>query len=464
MLKIDKDLWTSKSRHQFLYPFAVGTVDQLLKTILSFRYSCIGMLGLSDKVVIIDEVHAYDAYMLKEISVLIKWCRFYNIPVILLSATLPTKTKEKLFKAAGVREDELDIDDAYPLISIIKDKKLNQIHTPITSRDLNVCVEKTDDLEEYMLNEAVNHKAGCLVLTMPTVESAFSLFDRVKENVLDCKVIIYQGRDSLKQKTEKTEYVIDVLGKDRRHRPYKIIVVTTPIMQQSLDVDADKMVTALAPIDLLLQRMGRVWRHSDEGTIREKMEIKDPFKIVIPEKYGSLSLIYDRNLLLNTEQIISELNKINVVEDIRYLIDSVYKEDNEEERNKAIISGYNCLDTPFKDECTIIDSDEAYRKFTPLMRHTRDESYPTVQIAILKEAPPEDIPYSDTEKIRNESVVPVAEYIIKDRNNNYIFKPHISIEGLEDILIFVNEDLMVESDRKILAFTEDGLRIYDKKL
>ena len=114
--RISPSLWSHASRHQMMYPIATGTIDQLLKTVCMYRYASLGLVGLGDKVVIIDEVHAYDRYMLKELSMLIQYCRFIGVPVILLSATLPSKTKKLLLKAAGCKNAICS--DAYPLLTI----------------------------------------------------------------------------------------------------------------------------------------------------------------------------------------------------------------------------------------------------------------------------------------------------------------------------------------------------------
>ncbi len=455
MAKIPKELWTGRTRHQFLYPFAVGTIDQVLKTILSFRYSCIGLLGLSDKVVIIDEVHAYDAYMLTELICLIKWCRFFDIPVILLSATLPSMTKEKLFKAAGMTSGS-DMEISYPLISQIKGKKLQQFTTPCEGRKFTIGIIKTDDIEATMYQKALAHEKGCLAIIMPTVDEAFSLYDRIGQAISDCEIILYQGRDTIKHKTEKVKLLLELLGKDRKYRPKKLIVIATSIIEQSLDVDFDRMITALAPIDLLIQRMGRVWRHSDTGTVRENNRIMVPFEVVIPESYGKLELVYDRGILKNTEETLCSLSEIDTVADVRKLIDQVYDHELSNAGRSEMYAGYSCLDTPFKDESTIISRDDAnYRRFDRMIPQTREESYATVRVAILDKEPG-DCTYEDMRKIMQENVVNVGEYKLKRGN----FSPwENDIKWFENIMVFIgDENLVVRGDDGNMVLSEDGLR------
>lgn len=460
MLKIPKDLWTSKTRHQFLYPYAVGTIDQALKCILSFRYSCIGILGLTDKVVIIDEVHAYQTYMVEEIETLIRWCRFFKVPVIMLSATLPTRTKQKYFEAASGKKDFGEIQPGYPMISMIKNRELIQVTTECKGREFPISTIETSDLEETMVKEALAHKEGCLALIMPTVDSAFSLYDKVCEVKKDCDIVIFQGRDTVSQKTGKTELLLKLLGKNRENRPKNMIVIATSIIEQSLDIDFDRIVTALAPVDLLIQRMGRLWRHSDKGTIREKEEIKDPFTVLVPDKYGSLSYIYDESILDNAKKVIHGIKKINTIFDVRKLIDSVYDHELKGDRKSEMYAGFNCLGKPFgKTPSIISDGEEAYARFNHVLAQTREESYRTIQIAII-EKEPEECSYEDVKKIMAENVVNVPYFKVFDKNDIPYFPVwENGIEWLKDIPVFIGgKEMTVHGTKGKMALTKDELR------
>ena len=454
MSRIPKELWTSKTRHQGLYPFAVGTVDQILKSVLEFRYSCIGLLGLSDKVVIIDEVHAYDAYMLKELECLVHWCRFLHVPIILLSATLPTKTKKILFKAAGC--GNANISKAHPLVSLISNKMLIEKPIDMPGRIIPVSVVRTKDTEEYMIQEAVNFQKGCLALIQSTVDNAFCLYRRLQEEITDGIVLLYHGRDTVDHKTKKVKELLRLCGKDRSFRPEKLIVVATSIIEQSLDVDFDKMITVLAPDDLLIQRMGRVWRHPDAGTIREHMIILDPFVIVCPEKYDSLGRIYEKNILSATEEVLQGLTQINTVSDIRDLIDTVY--DNaviESEISKRIDASRHTIDGPAKDVAIITKgTDDAYQHFNPVIPRTRDESYPAQTICILPELK-EEYSYEEMRQIMQNNVVPsVSTYKIEPFEKQ---KVETNIRWFDDIAVYISRDLCIDNGENVMRLTEDGL-------
>ncbi len=82
-----------------LATYGVGTIDQALMSVLHVRHGFLRLFGLAGKVLIVDEVHAYDPYMTEELTRLLSWCRALSIHVILLSATLPQARKKELIKA-----------------------------------------------------------------------------------------------------------------------------------------------------------------------------------------------------------------------------------------------------------------------------------------------------------------------------------------------------------------------------
>ena len=133
---------------------------------------------------------------------------------------------------------------------------------------------------------------------------------------------------------------------------------------------------------------------------------------------------------------------------------------------KLILSSYHCIsDKPFKNSMITINlTEEAYRKFTPIMPKTRDESYPTVQIAILEKEPDENISYEDMQKIMYENVVSIAEYKIKDKEGNYLYPVwENDIKWLKNIAVFIGgEELTLDSTDRLLSLTEDGVRFYER--
>lgn len=454
MEKIPRELWTSKTRHQMLYPFAVGTIDQALKSVIKYRYSCIGMLGLSDKVVIIDEVHAYDAYMLTELKALIRWCKFLGVPIILLSATLPTATKQQLFDAHGIKVPIDTFSHEYPLITYSHNEKIIQKHTGCSSKEVNISTVESNDIIVSMLNSATSIESGCIALIAPTVDDAFALYDMLNDVETGCDVILYHGRMTVSDKSGKVKELLRLFGKDRSERPKKAIVVATSIIEQSLDVDFDYMFTALAPIDLLIQRLGRVHRHSDNGTIREFTKIDSPFTVVIPRSYDNLARIYDSEILNRTKTELSRIKKLNIIDDIRSIIDTVYNDYSPQRDNVSRIRANSVtLNDPVKRDA-IETSPENYRSYDPVLPMTREERYPTVDVIIIPEIK-DEYSFAEIRDIMMHNCVSVASYKLNPFHELAI----TDFEFFRDAEIYVSDSMFINSGEHIMELTKEGLRI-----
>ena len=194
-----RSLWSGKTRHQMHYPFAVGTIDQLLKCVCAYRYSCIGMSGLADKVVIIDEIHSYDTYMITEIQMLLSWCRYLGVPVIMLSATISDAMKKRLF--AGYKIPETGFNQAYPLITTAKDGEITEYPVEMKGEKKQVEVVYTDNYLENMTEDARNLKEGCLCSVAGTVDDAI-LVDTMTKNagITNLETSLYHSRMTQEQK------------------------------------------------------------------------------------------------------------------------------------------------------------------------------------------------------------------------------------------------------------------------
>ena len=450
MLKIPPELWVSRSRHKMLYPFAVGTVDQILKTILYARYSCIGLMGLSDKVLIIDEVHAYDSYMLTELKTLLRWANFLKIPIILLSATLPTITKNELLQAYGCTEAELPTSTEYPLITTFNKDICQSFPVACEGKTFKLNIIKSDNPIETWNDLLSKQYPGCTAYIESTVDKTWQLFDIA--NQYDKNAIMFNGRDTLAHKEKKTDMLLKALGKSRDMRPEHLTLTATSIIEQSLDIDLDRMITNIAPIDLLIQRFGRVWRHSDVGTVREKEPIDTPITIIIPSKLPTF--IYDSQILKNTISILDELTEINTVSDARRLIDAVYNS-KELINNFAqnVRAGQAVISDPLNDE--MLDTrNSCYEKFYSLMTATRDTTYPTVQIGFIDESQvlADDIKYEIVRNIIFNNVVTVATTKLKLLAD--VERLPVLNKELSDVYLYDKATLLSLG----ICLTEDGLR------
>jgi len=112
-----------KKKSALLSQMGAGTVDQALMSVLTKNHSALRLYGMSRNVIIIDEVHAYQTYQMVLVKRLLEYCSKMDIPVILLSATLPQNTREELVHAYGNKNIKVDKKAGYPLITYLDTTK-----------------------------------------------------------------------------------------------------------------------------------------------------------------------------------------------------------------------------------------------------------------------------------------------------------------------------------------------------
>ncbi|MFW5891200.1 MAG: CRISPR-associated helicase Cas3', partial [bacterium] len=252
--KIIANNWFCNSKKAILIAQnGVGTIDQLLMSSVWVEFFFLRLFGLSGKTVILDEVHAYDTYMTNLINVFLSWCRPLGIRVIILSATLPS-IKRKEFYKNFYGKDLLFEEQKYPRITT-KDKSITFDYRE--SKDINIkLLEETEDGIKLLLEKISN--GGCGVYIANTVNRSQGIYNIIKETGIECYLL--HSRYMTKDRERIEEIIKSKFGKDG-NRPKQAILISTQIVEQSMDLDFDFMVTDLAPIDLIYQRAGRLHRH-----------------------------------------------------------------------------------------------------------------------------------------------------------------------------------------------------------
>lgn len=464
--RIDPELWPAKNRAHMLYETAVGTVDQGLKTVCMYRYSNIGLIGMGDKVVIVDEVHAYDTYMVTELIALIRYMRMMGAPVILLSATLPEKTKKKLLEAAGCIDPSCN--RTYPLVTYCRDGETEEICFEEKGRSVPLQTVKvaSADVQEYMFGRCLTLNEGCLCIYERTVDTASSLYKKVFAAAMSGEieidpenVILFHSENSTYNKKCILEELLDKFGKDRTHRPKKAIVIGTSILEQSMDVDFDYIVTALCPIDLLIQRIGRLWRHPDMGTVRERTPVDNPLTVVIPTPYDKIAFVYDEDVLHKTERVLDGASTIDTVDDVRRLIDTVYDAIPEDRYLSSRITAESVLREDPEEEIAFNTDPrgDAYLKLARRSVPTREVSYPTVRFAIVTEQQATDESFANAKYLYEHAVVPTGENKLK-RLPDYR-------EGagyMSGVRMYITEDGIVHGDDASMELKREGI-VWTKK-
>ena len=335
----EAEQWLRPLRMGLLAENGVGTVDQAMAGVLMTKFSVLRLLGLSNKVLVIDEIHAYDAYMSKIICSLLCWCRELCIPVILLSATLQDSQRIAYLSCYTEKTDESDLLRNYPLITqAFPDKTVTQISCEATLKTdyLFETVPLGDDCSRFAKYAAEKVKdGGCYCILVNTVRHAQEVYKALLEmKEQDTEIILFHARFPVGRREEIEKLCLTKFGKQSEaQRPEKAILVATQVVEQSLDIDFDGMLSELAPIDLLLQRAGRIHRHR-ERTRPENFR-KPVLQVILPDltaepdiekRYGLSGKIYAPFLLYNTECLLGNQLRVQVPEDVRTVIGKVYEQ------------------------------------------------------------------------------------------------------------------------------------------
>lgn len=261
--------WLADSRKKALLAHVgVGTIDQALLGILATKHQSLRLWGLLGKVLIVDEVHACDAYVTGLLKTLLKFHAAFGGSAILLSATLPQSQRAALVAAfmegAGCIAPEVT-EMAYPLVTHISTQAVREIPVAarLTSRRV-VRVEPLPDLQTALERLRTALQEGhCACWVRNTVADALAAYALWVKEIGAENVLLYHARFALTDRLHIGAEVLkrfskDSTAEDRRGR----LVIATQVVEQSLDVDFDYMVTDLAPIDLIMQRAGRLKRHA----------------------------------------------------------------------------------------------------------------------------------------------------------------------------------------------------------
>ncbi|MER7835358.1 CRISPR-associated helicase Cas3' [Streptomyces sp. NPDC096040] len=269
--------WLGGRKKSMLSSFVAGTVDQLLFAGLKSRHLALRHLALAGKVVVIDEAHAYDTYMNCYLDRVLAWLGAYRVPVVVLSATLPAARRQELAQAyagASGRDENfaaLGVADGYPLLTAVAPG-----HAPLleqaeaSGRGGRVRVGAlADDLA--VLGDRLEREladGGCALVVRNTVDRVLETAKALRERFGTGEVTAAHARFVDVDRAAKDKALLKLFGPPETSgecRPRRHVVVASQVAEQSLDVDFDLLVTDLAPVDLLLQRVGRLHRHAREG-------------------------------------------------------------------------------------------------------------------------------------------------------------------------------------------------------
>lgn len=263
--------WLADNRKKaLLSDVGVGTVDQCLLSILPSRHQGLRLFGLGSKVLLVDEVHAHDAYVNQLLAKLLTFQAYIGGSVIMLSATLPHKMKVGLAAAyqEGLGGVECSLENArdYPLVTIVKKTRQTTISVQPSQRSVrSLPVRLINDLKEVFDElKAKSADSQCVCWIRNTVWDASEAFFHLRdEGIVDpSKIILFHARYTLADRLAIEKKVVSAFGKQSssRDRSGKVLI-SSQVVENSLDLCFDGMVSDMAPIDALIQRGGRLHRH-----------------------------------------------------------------------------------------------------------------------------------------------------------------------------------------------------------
>ena len=344
---IEAHSWMTGRRKAVLAPFVVGTVDQLLFSALNSRHLALRILAFVGKVVVIDEVHAYDVFMSQFLHRALNWLGAFGTPVILLSATLSIEQRSSLTDAyrhgmegymrqqPGSDRNDHSTSLLYPAITTVDRSGTQTIGTATATADRFVRLERMDDnLVELArtIGEALV-SGGTVLVVRNTVTSAQDTATSLRKQLPHIPVRLIHARFTVADRQRRETWLVNSFGRSNSKyhdsRPLCQIVVGTQVLEQSLDVDFDLLVTDLAPIDLLLQRIGRLHRHS---RLNRPGLLADPRCVLLaaswshnPVKPNSGSVaVYGSWPLLRAAGVLDGITTIKIPGDIAPLVSTAY--------------------------------------------------------------------------------------------------------------------------------------------
>ena len=336
--------WMSSSRKAILAPFGVGTIDQALMGVLRVKHSPLRMLAATTGTLIVDEAHTFDPYMRTLLCRLLTWSAARGASAVLMSATLPRDLATEFFNAyrSGITGA---VDDGSPEIgypgwacwTTETEWAASAACEPRRRWRLGIRLRDTPaaDISDAMARRAMEgtREGGCVMVVRETVAKAQQTYESAvsikaeDHRDADCKVVLLHSRFRHGDRRRHTERLLADLGPPgAARRPARLVLVATQIVELSLDVDFDLVVTDPAPAAALLQRAGRCHRHERPerpvGMNAPTLEVFWPLTAAgEPSRRSHVYLAHD---LAQARRHLTERTSIVVPDGVQALVDAAH--------------------------------------------------------------------------------------------------------------------------------------------
>lgn len=325
--------WFNSSKRGILAPFAVGTIDQALMAVMNVKHGFVRTFGLAGKVVILDEVHSYDAYTGTLLDELVTALRALHCTVIILSATL-TKERRAVFLKQTPASNHYPLISASPTSS--EGSVLHELAVaPLRDAEVTIhhCQRDSEAIEEALRCAEQGQQVLWIENTVDEAQEKFTLLAaRAREIAVD--VGLLHSRFIKVDRAANEEKWVKLYGKEggNDRALQGRILIGTQVLEQSLDIDADFLVTRVCPTDMLLQRIGRLWRHPN--TLRP-IEAGRRVWLLAPsltdavtkaEAFGKTAYVYSPYVLCRSLEVWGSLTTVAIPSQIRELLEATYQE------------------------------------------------------------------------------------------------------------------------------------------
>ncbi|GAB4178914.1 MAG: hypothetical protein Kow0020_14970 [Wenzhouxiangellaceae bacterium] len=341
--------WAAEHPKRFLAAtVAVGTVDQALLSVVQTAHAHLRSVCLDRALLVVDEVHASDVYMSRLLEQLLRYHLGVGGRALLLSATLGSAARNRYVAVAAGQPADDDLETSckrpYPSLTTATGNlteagdsgqaKHAAFETqPFALEPERVIERLTEALAKGARVLVVTNTVGRAVALQRAVEACEAIDSNWLFHVNDVRCP-HHGRFAAADRVILDKAVTARLGKDSAPGP--LLLIGTQTLEQSLDIDADLLVTDLAPADVLLQRVGRLHRHDRQrptGFEASRCLVLVPDKPLVEllddkgevaghyKRLGYGSVYPDLRTLALTLEAIRDLSEIEVPRDNRTLVE-----------------------------------------------------------------------------------------------------------------------------------------------
>ncbi len=331
--------WLADDRRRVLLAdVGVGTIDQALMAVLPTRFNTLRLNALSSRILIVDEAHEFDPYMEAQLRRLLRFHAMMGGSAIIMTATLPKSMRDGYAKSfqrgLGLWRPAPVRGDAYPLLTVIGRKIASWRPAPAPSACRDVAIRRLDDEAAAIavLMQGAKRGAAC-VWIRNTVDGAITAVNALRAVGADPDLL--HARFAVADRLKHEFALQKRFGRQGAGREGRVLVATQ-VVEASLDLDFDIMVTDLAPVGSLIQRAGRLWRHMDLRPPEERPVSGPVMHIVSPDPdrvsdskwlnriLGVGASVYPHDQQWRTARAVFDRGRIRTPHDLRELIEAVH--------------------------------------------------------------------------------------------------------------------------------------------